>query len=122
MRPSHNSAQLKYLLCWPFQYRRSFQCSWYPCIYWYLYMQKMTDESDATPFYKKQPEKRPYIFTGYFMDGGATECKLLSNSEKLLTRNRKFILCGRTSNIILSSHTSTTRHKMSQSLASQIAI
>ena len=34
-------------------------------------------------FYKKQPEKRPYIFTGYFMDGGATECKLLGNSEKL---------------------------------------
>ena len=28
-------------------------------------------------------EKALYIFTGYFMDGGATECKLLGNSEKL---------------------------------------
>ena len=110
MRPSHNSActvELSTVLAIPVY--RIFQSSWYPCIYWYLYIQKMTDESDTTPFYKKKNRERPYIFTGYFMDGGATECKLLitcisqvtlRNLISALTRNRKFILCGRTSNII----------------------
>ena len=108
MRPSHNSAQLNYLLCWPFQYRRSFQSSWYPCIYWYLYIQKMTDEEWRYSILQETTREKAlhlhWLSHGWWSHwvqvANCTSQVTLRNLISTLTRNRKFILCGRTSNII----------------------
>ena len=93
---------INYLLCWPFLYR-SKKSSWYSCIYWYLYIQKMTDESDTTPFYKKQPALHlHWLFHGWWIHWVQATNYIsqvtLRNLISALTRNRKFILCGWTSN------------------------